>query len=31
MSLYYPELLTEFFDTKLRPGGASFWMRHVNH
>jgi len=31
MSLYYPELLTEFFDTKLPPGGSSFWMRHVNH
>lgn len=31
MSLYYPELLTEFFDTKLPPGGGSFWMRHVNH
>jgi len=31
MSLYYPELLTEFFDTKLRPSGGSFWMRrHKN-
>lgn len=30
LSQFYPELLKEFFDTKLAPGGGSFWIQRNN-